>query len=56
MALMLIYFMSFWLPMQRSGTCLDVRGSREPVLAIPVSAFVFPVKFEPKSTLIPTHP
>jgi hypothetical protein len=42
MALIFIYFMSSFLPMQHSGTCLDdMRASRHPLIAIPVSAFVF---------------
>jgi hypothetical protein len=52
MTLILIYFMIPCLPVHRSGTRLDVRGSREPGLAIPVSGFVFPAKFAPMSTLI----
>ena len=55
MVLILTYFMSF-LPMQRSGTCLDVIAGRHPVLAVSVSAFVFPAKFAPTSTLIAPHP
>ena len=41
--------------MQRSGTCLHVRASRHPVLAVPLSVFLFPTKFAPPSTLHPTR-
>jgi hypothetical protein len=56
MALILIYFMGSFLPVQRSGTCLDVLASRHPVLAVSVSAFVFPAKFAPTSTWTAPHP
>lgn len=56
MALILIYFMRSCLPVQRSGTCLDVRANRHPVLAVPVSVFLFPSKFAPTSTLFAAHP